>query len=40
MTFFACHISAVMDFAWPCLYDETIFFAFSRPDAETKRVLA
>ena len=38
-TFFACHICGVIDFASPCLYDETSFFAFSRPDVETKRVL-
>ena len=38
-TFFACHICGVIDFASPCLYEETSFFAFSRPDAETKRVL-
>lgn len=38
-TFFACHISGVMNLASPCLYDETSFFAFSSPDEETKRVL-
>ena len=38
-TFFACHISGVIDLACPCLYDETSFFAFSRPAWETKRVL-
>jgi hypothetical protein len=39
ITFFACHISGVIDLISPCLYEETSFFAFSRPDAETKRVL-
>ncbi len=38
-TFFACHISGVMNLASPCLYDETSLFAFSSPDEETKRVL-
>ena len=38
-TFLACHISGVIDLTWPCLYVETRRFAFSRPDAETKRVL-
>ena len=38
-TFFACHISGVIDLTCPCLYDETSFFAFSRPALETKRVL-
>ena len=38
-TFFACHISGVIDLISPCLYDETSFFAFSRPALETTRVL-
>ena len=38
-TFFACHISGVIDLTCPCLYDDMSFFAFSNPDAETKSVL-
>ena len=37
--FFALHISGVMAVACPCLYEETSFLAFSRPEEETKRVL-
>ena len=37
--FFALHISGVIVVACPCLYEETSFLAFSRPEEETKRVL-
>ena len=37
--FFAFHSSGVMAWICPCLYEETSFFALSRPAAETKRVL-
>lgn len=38
-TFFACHSSGVMVFTSPCLYDDSSLFAFSSPEALTKRVL-
>lgn len=37
--FLARHISGVIDVVWPCLYEETSFLAFSRPEDETRRVL-
>ena len=37
--FFAAHSSGVIEGIWPCLYDETSFFAFSRPAEDTKSVL-
>ncbi len=38
-TFFACHNSGVIELIRPSLYEDMSLFAFSRPAAETKRVL-